>query len=184
MTTPFDSCMSAIRTFDAKTSLDEYNFFDAHKLRPLPLEAEKTLNESWEHFGVIDNQEWCELRQYVSLEVAAKFLAYGLRMASLAIHLQSSEPIRWALMGLAIDNSQLDARDVFCVLCALNDASVEIGESLSEIKEKCGISVASCGITTALSQFLESPAYTRNLRSMGIAKVQQNDDIWYQAILR
>jgi hypothetical protein len=175
-----DICIAALHAFDSNTSLDDYNFFGAHLLEPLPLEVESMLCESWPDFRLLGSDDWSALREKAVLETAAKLLAYSLRMATLAVRSQSVSAISWGTMALVVDPDLLDIRDVYRVLCALHDAAGRLDADPSGPMRECALFATPSRRSSITDGFLRGPDYMKNLASMKMSTIHRNGVLWYK----
>ena len=174
----YELCKSALNDFAASTALANYNVSNCHKL-PLPLDAEVRLSNAWEAFEALSEEECKAVRAGIVLEVAARLLTYGMRMAMYAVRTAKVEHIEHGLMGLVMDEDLLDDRFVLMIASVLYDAAVRIGVNPADLFQRT-VRFATTNRSDLLLGYLAGPDYMKSVNSMGFEIVGTPKEFVYQ----
>lgn len=119
------SLNSVLQEFHSTIQLAHYDFFAPDSI-PFLMNIEEELASSLLNLAALSDQDWRELRTLVDLELGAKLLKYGLRLATVAVRRTSRRYVYAGAAGITFDQDRLDFRDVCRTLGVLYDAGVRI----------------------------------------------------------
>ncbi len=177
----YEGYLTILEKFDRSVTLKEYDFFKSHEL-PFLLEVEEDLSVWMPRFESFDEQARKRIREMVSLELAAKFLTFSLRIATFSIRTSNLEFILSGALALVVDDDLLDFRDVLRVTCVLYDAGVRLKCKPDAFLQRAAAVATPMRSSLLRENFLGGPDYMKSIRSMGFEAVDGPDGFYYKHI--
>jgi hypothetical protein len=148
-------------------------------LQPLPSDTDVTIERLVDMF--INNSSY-ENEQIVTprtTTISWHLIAYATRMASLAVRLNSEEPIFKGLIALFIEGFTLDRRESLQVLCLLYNSCRRLNVNADALFTRASQYVSQ-EIKIELLNYVHRPASDKTLSSMGFEEGSDADGFKYQ----
>src|SRR5688572_30627389 len=120
-----NQCIASLENFNNEHSFPTYNMHNCWKLRELT-QAESELACCLPSVDSLTQRDWSDVRTRVDLDLAAKLVAFSMRMAATAVSTGDEGFLKAGVLALVLDNDELDPRDVYTVLAILHDASTRL----------------------------------------------------------
>jgi len=161
------SLRSSLDAFDAAVKFERYNVFNCHHVGKL-MSVEIQLAESLSDKEVTTPETVHAVRACIDYDLGARLIAFSLRMASAALQFGSAELVTAGTVALALDDDQVDERDVWLCLAVLHDAGSRLQQDMNSILQHAASLATPRRRLAILNAFGEGPEYMRSLSSMGV----------------
>lgn len=180
MSNPKDECMSALDGFLTwATSMRGYSVFRCHTFK-VESEAEKLLASSLTKCESLTGAEFDEIRTIVDEARLGRLITYGMRMATFAVRQDDPLGIWHGLMGLVLENSRADYRDIIIVASLLYDAAGRVNANPDELFDRA-ITHATVQRGQLLKSYLGGPGYNKFIASMGFEAAIVDGEFVYRS---
>lgn len=176
-----DECLLVLDAFlKIVSDLEDYTLFSCHRITGI-LDAEERLSNKWTEFELLNTTDWNDIRSLIDEHASGKLLAYGMRMAFLAVRHRKQVGVWHGLMGLVVDNDILDYRDVLTVATLLYDAATRL-EASPEVMFQRAIVRAAPRRAKLLKGYLVAPDFTKSVQSMGFEAADTESGFVYKML--
>jgi hypothetical protein len=143
--------------------------FNGYLRRRIPHELDGAVDTVVEGYRVAAPRTRRAMLDQIDRPVAGVLSAYGERMAAIAVHTGSPEPLLRALIGMGMADAVLDdRRDNLIVLAAVNHAAASVGTDLDRLIEQVAGVLPESAVET-LRAFAGRSERDKSLRAMALA---------------
>jgi hypothetical protein len=163
-----------LKEFQEVVSLGDYDL-----TAPFPHEADKLVDGIETLVNGMAAPDIASLREIVDRDLAEKLLAYSRRAAVRALREKSEQRLLDGMVASAIDQDLLDIRDVFRAWVLHYDACKRTNFTFEVLFDRATRHSTESRKRQLANQFLRGPAYTKSIKTMKFALLEDEAEPIY-----
>jgi hypothetical protein len=129
------------------------------------------------------DQELNAIRERIDLDLGAKLIAFGLRMASAALESGAADLVKAGVLALTLDKDEVDERDVYVALAVLYDAGSRLHLAVDDMFRSATAHATCLRRSVIEDGFLKGPEYMKSLSSMGVTLQESPSGFVYKVAM-